>query len=104
MIIPRNHVKFLYRPDYLSRSNARNVENEFRYFLSLYGKYEEETTLALDGGNVVDNGVDKAIITDRFYYENPNEREKVFFISICLILFRLAFLYRQFNTLKSWSC
>ena len=100
LILPRNPVKFLYRPDYLSRSDARYVEKEFRKFLALYGKYEEETSMALDGGNVVDNGVDKAIVTDRFYYENPNEREKVFFISICLILFRLSFLYRQFNTLN----
>ena len=78
LIMPYNPVKFLYRPDYLSRSDARYVDNEFRKFLANYGKYEEQTTLALDGGNFVDNGVDKAIVTDRFYYENPNEREKVF--------------------------
>ena len=80
LIASSRPVKFLYRPDYLSRSDARYVENEFRKFLSKYGKFEEESSMSLDGGNVVDNGIDKAIVTDRFYYENPNERGKVYSI------------------------
>lgn len=77
LINPHNPVKFRYGPDYLSRSDAKFVDNEFRTFLGKHGGYAKESHLALDGGNVVDNGIDKAIITDRFYYENPKKSEDV---------------------------
>ena len=77
LVLPSSPVKFYYGPDYLSRSDARFVDGEFRKLLRRYGGFSEESQLALDGGNVVDNGIDKAVVTDRFYYENPRESEAV---------------------------
>lgn len=77
LVHPHRPVKFLYGPDYLSHSDARYVDKEFRKFLAKYGGYAKESGLALDGGNVVDNGIDKAVVTDRFYYENPKKEESV---------------------------
>ncbi|XP_065051630.1 putative agmatine deiminase isoform X2 [Rhopilema esculentum] len=77
LVSPYKPVKFIYGSDYLSRSDARYVDNSFRKLLSRYGGFPKESRLILDGGNVVDNGVDKAIITDRFYYDNPKQDETV---------------------------
>eukprot|EP00794_Sanderia_malayensis_P017597 gene17597-19350_t len=75
--LPRNPVKFIYGPSYLSRSDARFVDNSFRRWMERFNVTVPESGLILDGGNVVDNGQDKAVVTDRFFYENPKTRESV---------------------------
>ncbi len=77
--LPGNPVKFIYGPTYLSRSDARFVDNSFRRWLStlkVAGLPESiDNDLILDGGNVVDNAKDKAVVSDRFFYENKRIRE-----------------------------
>ena len=77
VILPNNPVKFRYEPDYLKKSDSRWVDGAFRKLLSRYGGLPKESALRLDGGNVVDNGVDKAIVSDRFIYDNPKKNEEV---------------------------
>lgn len=75
--LPGHPVKFKYSPVYLSRSDARFVDNAFRDLLASFKIPVQESNLFLDGGNVVDNGKDKAIVSDRFFYENQKVSEKV---------------------------
>ena len=77
LILPNNPVKFRYQPDYLKKSDSRWVDDAVRKLLSKYGGWAKESNLRLDGGNVVDNGVDKAIVSDRFIYDNPKKNEEV---------------------------
>ena len=77
LILPSNPVKFRYEPDYLKKSDSRWVDDAFRKLLSKYEGWAKESALRLDGGNVVDNGVDKAIVSDRFIYDNPKKNEEV---------------------------
>lgn len=65
-------VKFDYRPDYLSRGDANFIDNSFeRWFRQVGLQYGKKSKLILDGGNVVDNGAGRVIVTDRFLYDNP---------------------------------
>lgn len=71
-VIPSLQAKFNYLPDYQTRSTANLIDNSFeRWFKKSGLTYGEKSRLILDGGNVVDNGSDRIIITDRFLYDNP---------------------------------
>ena len=71
-VIAGNQVKFDYLPDYLTLADANLIDNSFnRWFDKVGMQYGKESNLILDGGNVVDNGAGKVIITDRFLYDNP---------------------------------
>lgn len=64
--------KFNYQPDYLSRGDANFIDNSFeRWFKAVGLQYGKKSGLILDGGNVVDNGAGKVVVTDRFLYDNP---------------------------------
>ena len=70
LVLPNDPVKFHYEPDYLKKVDSIWVDNSFRKLLSKYGGWGRESPLKVDGGNVVDNGIDKAIVTHRFIKKN----------------------------------
>ncbi len=77
MINPKRPVKFRYAPKYLSKSTRSWVDSSFKNLLYSYVQHFSESTVALDGGNVVDNGDDKAIISKRIFEENDKDPETV---------------------------
>ncbi len=71
-VIPSLQAKFNYLPDYQTRRTANLIDNSFeRWFKQSGLSYGKTSKLILDGGNVVDNGSDRIIVTDRFLYDNP---------------------------------
>lgn len=72
-VIPGKEVKFNFLPDYMSRRDANFIDNSFeRWFKQTGLSYGKKSKLILDGGNVVDNGKDRVVVTDRFLYDNPS--------------------------------
>ncbi|KAL9981590.1 hypothetical protein ACROYT_G010315 [Oculina patagonica] len=70
--MPNQQIKFKYRPQYISRKQAKLDENNFRKFASLVGlPHLQQSDLVLEGGNIVENGVGAAITTERIYDDNP---------------------------------
>lgn len=71
-VIAGNQVKFNYLPDYLSVADANYIDNSFENWYRKVGlQYGKKSSLILDGGNIVDNGKGKVVLTDRFLYDNP---------------------------------
>lgn len=80
----RNPVKFVFQPQYLNKRDSKSIDNSFLQFLNKHciradntGKHSETLhvplyDLIVDGGNVVDNGIDKAILTTRVLDDNKN--------------------------------
>ena len=58
------------------QSDADWVQDEFRRFARRMGLAFQRSPWILDGGNVVDNGLDQAIVTDRFLADNHLEKPK----------------------------
>ncbi|GMH33721.1 hypothetical protein BSKO_01555 [Bryopsis sp. KO-2023] len=71
VITPKGAFNFLYRPSYLKRSDAKYFEDAFNKFLAKRGVVSSGRSLNLDGGNYCHNGVDKAVVCDRVFKENP---------------------------------
>lgn len=69
---PNNPVKFSYRPQYLSPSDAAWIENSFNDWTTSLGLNFTSSKIILDGGNFVHNGADKAIVTNRVFEDNPD--------------------------------
>lgn len=70
-VIPKHLVKFSYRPSYLSQEDAQWVEQSFEEWFRTSGlSYGGRSSIVLDGGNFVDNGTDKVIITKRIFEDN----------------------------------
>ncbi len=70
---PTAQVKFNYLPDFQPAKTSNLIDNSFEdWFYNSGLKYGKKTSLILDGGNVVDNGKGKIVVTDRFLYDNPN--------------------------------
>lgn len=66
-------VKFDYLPNYLSVSDANWIDNSFRNWFNTTGlTYDDDTPFIMDGGNFVWNRIDKAIVTQRVYSDNPS--------------------------------
>jgi agmatine/peptidylarginine deiminase len=77
-ISPERMVAFEYAPDYLSSWDSTYIQNSFKLFARKYNLSIEKSGLVLDGGNVVDNHVDKAILTTRVLSDNPDwTREQI---------------------------
>ena len=71
--MPKLQVKFTYKPQYIPADQARFDEGNFEKFASLVGLPQlKNSELVLEGGNIVDNGVDMAITTERPYEDNPS--------------------------------
>lgn len=87
-VLQSKPIKFSYKPGYLKHTDAQYIEKSFIDFLqqngiTLTGHTENSNhkeglnipfyqNLVIDGGNVVFNMVDKAILTSRIYEENKN--------------------------------
>jgi agmatine/peptidylarginine deiminase len=56
------------------------VQGGFVRFARKLGLSFRRTRLMLDGGNVVENGIDKAIVTDRFLSDNALSKPKALFL------------------------
>ncbi|KAL9981588.1 hypothetical protein ACROYT_G010313 [Oculina patagonica] len=70
--MPNQQIKFTYRPQYISASQAKLDEGSFWDFARLVGlPHLQHSDLVLEGGNIVENGVDAAITTERIYVDNP---------------------------------
>ena len=80
LVHPKEQVKFVYRPEYLKKADASYIEKSFMKLLSsLKDKVSlTKSDIILDGGNFVDNGIDKAIISDRVFEDNKRmNKDKV---------------------------
>ena len=67
-------VLFNYQPSYLSKADSKYIQTRFEKFRkhnNFHHWMPIKHSLVLDGGNVVDNFVDKAILTDRVCKDNP---------------------------------
>ena len=77
--MPNQQIKFKYRPQYISADQAKFDEGNFEKFARLVGLPKlQHSDLVLEGGNIVDNGVDAAITTERPYDDNPNMTHEEF--------------------------
>ena len=56
--------------------DADHVQAAFVRFAQHHNLSFEQAPWILDGGNVVDNGIDKAIVTDRFLSDNHLDKEQ----------------------------
>ena len=56
--------------------DADHVQTAFVRFAQHHNLSFEQAPWILDGGNVVDNGIDKAIVTDRFMSDNHLDKEQ----------------------------
>ena len=71
-----SQVLFAYRPNYLSASDARYTQRSLTDAIAACSNANYiQSNLVLDGGNVVDNFVDSAIITDRILKDNPRQNQ-----------------------------
>ncbi len=75
-VIPAQMVQFSYNPSYLERSASRYIQASFSRFAANHGLEFQESDLILDGGNVVDNNLDKIIVTERILEDNPDWTEE----------------------------
>ena len=74
--IPELQVKLKYRPRYLKRSTALRDEKSYEEFGFLVELPQQPFyDIVLEGGNIVENGKDKAIITERVFEDNPHLTE-----------------------------
>lgn len=74
-VFPNNPVKFRFRPNYMNSLDAAWIENSFNRLIRSLGLPLASSSLILDGGNFVHNGVDKAIVTTRIFADNSNLSE-----------------------------
>ncbi|CAF3986774.1 unnamed protein product [Adineta steineri] len=77
-VIPARQVKFKFAPGYHKHSDAREIENRFKNWISQNQlQYNKTSSIILDGGNVVDNPAGtRAIVTDRILRDNPSFTEE----------------------------
>ncbi len=71
-VLPAQMVQFRYNPSYLDRPTSRYIQTSFQKFATQHGLEFQTSDLILDGGNVVDNNGDKAILTERILEDNPS--------------------------------
>ena len=77
--MPKQQIKFKYRPQYISGEQAIWDESNFYRFARMVGLPQlQQSDLVLEGGNIVDNGVDAAITTERTYADNPDYSRQEF--------------------------
>ncbi len=71
-VMPSKQIKFNYLPDFQDAYTSNLIDNSFEdWFYNNGLSYSKKTNLILDGGNVVDNGSNRVIVTDRFLWDNP---------------------------------
>ncbi len=75
-VFPKNPVKFVYRPDYLEKFISKEIDTSFRKFEKRKELKFKQSGIVLDGGNFVDNGMNRAVLTERIFSDNPNLQKK----------------------------
>ena len=70
-VSPGRPVRFSYRPSYLKKADAHFIQAGFDLFARRQGLRFATADLVLDGGNLVDNGEGRAVVTDRVLEDNP---------------------------------
>ena len=75
--MPNQQIQFTYNPQYLSDVQAEKDSLAFEKFARMVGlsKTLTHSKLVLEGGNIVENGCDKAITTARALDDNPGEKD-----------------------------
>ena len=77
--MPNQQIKFKYRPQYISKAQAKFDEGNFKRFARMAGLPKlQQSRLVLEGGNIVENGVDAAITTERAHEDNSYLTKKEF--------------------------
>lgn len=72
-VMPKLQVKFKYRPQYLTESIAIEDNRRFEEFAKLVGLPAlNHSDLVLEGGNVVENGENIAVTTERIFKDNKD--------------------------------
>lgn len=71
-ILTTRMVQFVYRPSYLSWGEAAEASESFASFCRRYRLQFERSRLILDGGNLVSNHKDMAVVTERVLSDNPD--------------------------------
>jgi agmatine/peptidylarginine deiminase len=71
-ILTTKMVQFVYRPRYLKPWEAAEASDSFAGFCRRYGLKFERSKLVLDGGNLVSNHKDMAVVTERVLSDNPD--------------------------------
>jgi agmatine/peptidylarginine deiminase len=71
-ILTTKMVQFVYRPSYLKPWEAAQASDSFASFCRRYGLKFERSKLVLDGGNLVSNHKDMAVVTERVLSDNPD--------------------------------
>jgi agmatine/peptidylarginine deiminase len=75
-VFPKNPMKFVYRPDYLKKAVSHEIDTSFNQFAKQVGFEFKQSKIVLDGGNFVDNGLNRAILTERIFADNPSFQKK----------------------------
>ena len=70
---PQEPVKFTYKPNYLKSKDAKYIDLEFSKFIGNLDVSVTKSDIVLDGGNVVDNNRNKAIISERVLADNKSK-------------------------------
>lgn len=67
---PEAQVQFGYDPEYLEEGEGPQTQSSFERFAGQLGLRFAKSDLILDGGNVVDNGAGKIVVSERFLEDN----------------------------------
>lgn len=77
-VLTTKMVQFVYRPGYLKKWEANEASESFARFCRRYGLEFEKSKLVFDGGNLVSNHKDMAVVTERVLSDNPDwSREEI---------------------------
>lgn len=72
-VMPKIQVKFKYRPQYLTEAVAIEDNKRFEEFAKFVGLPAlNQSSLVLEGGNVVENGENIAVTTERIFKDNKD--------------------------------
>lgn len=69
-VVPNQMVQVTYSPSYLGNGTSRLIQNSLVSFTEQHNLNYNYVDVVLDGGNVVDNNKDKAVITERVLEDN----------------------------------
>lgn len=70
--MPKQQIKFKYKPQYLTSKLAARDEENFYKFAKMVGLPDfKKSDLVYESGNIVENGADMAITSARAYKDNP---------------------------------
>jgi agmatine/peptidylarginine deiminase len=75
-VFPENPIKFVYHPDYLEKAVSNEIDTSFNQFANQAGCKFRQSEIVLDGGNFVDNGLNRAVLTERIFSDNPTFKKE----------------------------